>query len=227
LALKAVRSDEVGLMPSANRAKPCGICSQIKHRLLVAEATRLGIPQIALAHQREDLIVTLLKDYFIYRYYDQIGRYDEQSFRDFLARTDLDLQEVHWMVQHGLAATMSIRLQLGNQHQLVRPMAYVSESDATEFTRSRLTQDVGSCWVSSVLGEVGTHLTTKREFVHADLRRRMVASAQLAVSLLAIARESLDASGRAKCNPRAARARRLPGFDAVGNDSGCGQGMHT
>jgi tRNA(Ile)-lysidine synthase TilS/MesJ len=113
---------------------PCGACSSAKKILLTEYAEATHATAIALGHHRDDFIVTLLKDYFIELYYPSFGTYAPHSFACFLRSATIDEPSIGAMVKHGTASTMSLCAPSGRHLSVVRPLAYVRESEIRRFT---------------------------------------------------------------------------------------------
>jgi 7-cyano-7-deazaguanine synthase in queuosine biosynthesis len=207
---RQVTSNIVSL-DSTDIQSPCGPCSQIKRSLLVTFAKRNGLSSVLLGHHRNDFLATILKDYFIARYYAAHGQYSCERFRAFIADDALDTGQLKLMVSCGTAATMAIHMSLEDAVAMVRPMAYVPEESLACLVAEAGVTVFGSGCSHDVFTNSAAE-PTKRELVHAELTRRLRTRPELSDQLLAVALESLDVSGRPRCNPRANRHASCPGF---------------
>lgn len=190
---------------------PCSMCSRIKRDILVAVAQQHQSRWILLGHHLHDFLTTILKDYFIERYYKSRQRYNARNFQEFIGKDNIDIESLRSMVERGAAATMGIRLAAAKSLWLVRPMAYISESDLKALVLEQGIPVFGSGCAHDVFQDPMVQ-PTKREFVHAELTVRIHRNPILASALLSVALSSLDESGRPVCNPRATRPERFPGF---------------
>ncbi|MFT3787636.1 MAG: ATP-binding protein [Tepidisphaeraceae bacterium] len=191
---------------------PCGPCSSAKRILLQQHVERMGGSYLALAHHRDDLIVTLLKDYFIADYYERFGAYDASDFFDYLQSATVDEEKLKQLIDTGSASTMGVTLPLDSCCTLVRPMAYIAEDEIRSFIASARVEIMGSGCSHDSLNSP-TSVRTKRELVHDRWLSLLAHDPAKGDRLLQIALTSLDSSGRQKSNPRAARRSRMPGFD--------------
>lgn len=212
-ARRQIRSS-LSVLDTTGLQTPCTHCSRLKRLLLVEAAKSLGARWVLLGHHLHDFLATILKDYFVARYCARHGTYEMRRFRSFIANDRLELGALRSMVQEGKAATMAIHLPLGSSVSLVRPMAYISEEDLVSFVKRMRISIFGSGCSHDVF-QRGKAPATKRELVHLELKRRLNETPILQTELLAVARESLDKSGRPRCNPRAQRDLMYPGFDPL------------
>jgi hypothetical protein len=65
---------------------PCTACSRNKRVSLKTFALRHDIRVVAYGHHLTDFNVTLLKDYYLYKYNNAVGIYDVDTFRQFIER---------------------------------------------------------------------------------------------------------------------------------------------
>jgi tRNA(Ile)-lysidine synthase TilS/MesJ len=190
---------------------PCGACSRNKRMALRDYANRRGYPFIALGHHRDDFFATLLKDYFVLKYYEAHGAYDRSRFADFLATCSINENDLLALCSNGQAATMAVSLPLGRDVLLIRPMIFVSEAEIIA-ARDALSLPVFSSGCShSVFSNPDAELT-KRELVHLELTRRLHADSKLSSWLLPVMLSTLTTDGRPRSNPRRNRAISMPGF---------------
>lgn len=200
------------LLRKGTLKNPCTICTQTTRILLCNKANQLGAKWVVFGHHREDIITTILKDYFAVRYFETKGKYEPATFADFVENEPLDFDHLRKLVSNGMATTMAIKLAMPHGINLVRPLALVAEKAIEEYIGTQKIETFAfGCWL-------GTHYRmrqplTKREIIHTDLRRRLAASPQLGIDLLEIALSSLGENGEPVSNPRARRNEILPGFD--------------
>jgi len=201
----------LALLRDPNVKSPCGPCSQTKRHILIDFALRSRVAWIAMGHHRDDLVITLLKDYFVERYYKNHGRYEYSRFVSFVHDEQIDLTELQEMVNRKSAATMSIQLALGRGLSLIRPMAFVAEHAIEEFIRTLGVPTHGSGCSHDMFRNPNA-TPSKREIVQKDYRRRGL-DLSLGNVLLEIALSSLDSLGRIRFNPRQLRSVNCPYFE--------------
>ncbi len=192
---------------------PCTHCSKVKRMLLINETSKLGLKAILFGHHREDIITTLLKDYFVYDYFKKYGGYQKDIFKKYLETKNIVPQEVMRMVIEKKAGTMGIRLPFKNKIDLLRPMAYVSEDEIVQFKKMNNIATHNSGCSHEIFSNNNLTPTTKREFVHEELINRLKNNTVDGEKLLSIAKKSLDHSGKPKFFPRNDRDTLMPGFD--------------
>lgn len=192
---------------------PCGLCSQTKRILLFNEASRAGASVLCLGHHREDLIVTLLKDYFVIRYYQRVGRYDRLRFAQFLSDEPIERERLRDLIQRHSAATMSVKLLAHPSIALLRPLALTPEAAIRQWVIEHGISTFGSGCSHSAFTSPASNRATKRELVHHEWRKRLAETPALGSELLALALSSLDTRGRALANPRQFREQVLQGFE--------------
>ena len=200
-------------LDSENCHTPCTHCSNVKRIFLMNETSKLGLKSILFGHHREDIVATLLKDYFIYDYYNKFGGYQKDIFEDYLKKKEIVLQEIELMVAQKRAGTMGIRLSSKNNIELLRPMAYVSETEIRNFIAINNIPTHGSGCSHEIFFNNKLMAITKREFVHEELHNRLKNNTLDGEKLLTIAKKSLDHLGRPKFFPRNNRAKLMPGFE--------------
>lgn len=199
-------------LDSKSCTTPCGACSQNKRLAPLAFALHHDFPHVALGHHQDDFLVTLLKDYFAHRYYEVNGRYQWEQFAAFIAQTELDERALAAMCAAGLAATMSVSLQLHPKVTLVRPMIFISEDEIIA-TRDALAIPICASGCSHSVFTTHTSPPTKRELVHADFKRRIQREPGLATRLAPLMLSTLSPEGHPLAHPRNERTSTLPGFD--------------
>jgi len=192
---------------------PCGPCSTAKRIVLFREAARLGSRWLCYGHHREDLLSTLLKDYFATRYHQAVTEYDRVRFTEFVRSEPIEFRVLEQLASSGRASTMSVKVGPIAGVWLMRPMAFLPEDDTEAFAGVAGFPVFGSGCSHAVFDNPDRCNATKREIVHAELRRRLASSPELGERLLAVAVRTLDANGRPKANPRGKRAVLLPGFE--------------
>jgi tRNA 2-thiocytidine biosynthesis protein TtcA len=200
------------ILQSDDLKTPCTYCTQVRRILLINQANQLGVKWVALGHHREDLLATILKDFFAYRYLMEIGKFEPKAFVDFVRKEPIDLISLRQLVTKRMASSMAIKASLGQGISLIRPLAYVSESDIEEYIAEQGIITYGSGCPHSIL-TTNRDTMSKREIVHRELRRRISNSPELANDLLKIAISTLTKSGSLLFNPRSKRQNILPGFD--------------
>lgn len=185
---------------------PCGPCSQTKRLLLKQYADQIDAPSIVLAHHRTDFATTILKDYFLHRYLERNNLYSRSQFIGFIASHAFDERVLRGLVAARLAAGMALRTRVSADVDVVRPLAYLSESDISYLVHDELALPTfgSGCSHSSFLRGDDSH-ATKRELVHAELRRRATTLPSLEPTLFKYALTALDDTGRLRFNPRAKR----------------------
>jgi tRNA(Ile)-lysidine synthase TilS/MesJ len=201
----------MALLRNPDVKSPCGPCSQAKRHILIDCAIRSQAAWIAMGHHCDDLVSTLLKDYFVQRYYDKHGRYEYERFVSFVQEEQLDLVALQGMVAQKLAGTMAIQVTLDCDLCLFRPMAFISERAIEQLVQSLGVQTHGSGCSHDVFRNPDAMLS-KREIVHKEYRRRGL-DLSVGSALLDIALSSLDSSGRLRFNPRKLRSINCPYFD--------------
>lgn len=194
---------------------PCGACSSTKRILLVAAANRLESNYIALGHHRDDLLATLLKDYWASQYYHNCGQYDRSRFIQFVSEKEIDFNYLSDLIKSQRASTIPLRSIAGAGIQLIRPLGLVPEDQIISFVADRRISVFGSGCSHAIFTEQNNVGFTKREIVHSDLHRRLRESPVLAETLLTMALQTLRFDGSALFpNPRTRRNDLLPGFDS-------------
>lgn len=193
---------------------PCGACSRNKRTALAEYAASRNIRYVALGHHREDFLATLLKDYFVHCYHATHGSYDRCRFQKFVSQCPIDRHQLESLCSAHNASTMAVRLRLTSRTELIRPMFFMPEQSIIE-ARDKLGLPTFSSGCSHASFSAPHAEPTKREIVHAELTRRLVADPDLACWLVPIALSTLTQDGRPVSNPRSNRARTLPGFDAA------------
>lgn len=203
----------LGLLQS-EFSTPCGPCSQIKRSLLIREANNRGIKWIALGHHREDIVVTMLKDYFITLYYYSIGTYSMKRFMAFVKTKAIDKHILKSLIAKELASSMSLKLRLDFRTHLIRPFAYVTEFSIIRFIKHNGISTFGSGCAHGIFSSNPMFLT-KREIVHLEYLERLKKNPNIGNELLALAMTTLNTDGSAKFNPRAMRAKHLPNLEPI------------
>ena len=193
---------------------PCGACSRNKRTALAEYAASRNIGYVALGHHREDFLATLLKDYFVHCYHAAHGSYDRRRFQEFVSCCPIDRHELQSLCSAQNAATMAVKLRLTARTELIRPMLFMPEQSIID-ARDKLGLATFSSGCSHASFSSPHAEPTKREIVHAELSRRLVADPDLASWLVPIALSTLTQDGRPVSNPRFNRAQTLPGFDAT------------
>jgi tRNA(Ile)-lysidine synthase TilS/MesJ len=215
-------SQNLDALGSDSLETPCGHCSRSKRLLLIHEASRMQLAAFCLAHHREDLVTTLLKDFFVLRYHQQYGAFDRDRFRNFVTAEAIDLAALRQLVLSARASTMAVTLRESNSVSLLRPLAFVPEGKIEAFVASKRLPVFGSGCSHSIFQGVAGLKATKREIVHSDLRRRLASEPTLGSELLELALLALDPAGRPWANPRSERSRMLPGFENENRKAGGG-----
>ena len=192
---------------------PCSACSRNKRTALAEYAASRKIRYVALGHHREDFLATLLKDYFIHCYHATHGLYDRSRFQEFVSKCPIDKHQLESLCLAHNASTMAVRLRLTSNTELIRPMLFMPEQSIIT-ARNELALPTFSSGCSHAAFSLPQTEPTKREIVHAELTRRLMAEPDLASWLVPIAQSTLTRDGRPASNPRSNRARALPGFDA-------------
>lgn len=191
---------------------PCTACTKSKRILLRSYAISIGARQIALGHHKTDIVATLMKDYFVQRYYESCGAYDASAFTSFVSSAPIVVDELEHMIRHESAAGMGVRVRDGDDIELFRPLSLIHETDIVDFTRELQIRTFGSGCSHSLFVEGKIAGGSKREIVHAEIARRFELNPDLEDSLFEMAALSLDQFGFARYNPRGTREVRCPGL---------------
>lgn len=203
---------ELEALDSIQGVSPCGICSRLKRKVLLEEASKRGIGWVALGHQREDFLATMLKDYMVYNYYRSSGSYVRAQFERFVSEATIDFDQLDRLIREMKVSTMGVRLSLRGGIDIIRPLFYVAESDIEAFIHdSTVSIESSGCSHDIFVNEERVPIT-KREIVHHYLRLWLQQSPELADRLVLRSKRCLDARGRALSNPRSVRKKLLPGF---------------
>ncbi|HYG35089.1 MAG TPA: hypothetical protein VEC99_09910 [Clostridia bacterium] len=199
-------------LDSESCVTPCGACSRNKRLALLSFALQKGFSQVALGHHQDDFLVTLLKDYFAHCYYRVCGRYNWEQFAAFIGEAVIDEGDLASMCAARQAATMSVALQLHPKVSLFRPMIFIPEDEIIA-SRDALAMPTVSSGCSHSVFTMRTSPPTKRELVHADLKRRLRNDPELAKRLVPLMLSTLTSEGYPIATPRNERRAALPGFD--------------
>lgn len=198
--------DNLSFLADPGDRTPCGHCSQSKRLLLKQYAESIHSPAVVLAHHRTDFAATILKDYFLNRYLERKSTYSREAFSQFISQDTIDADELQALVAAKLAAGMAIRTRLAQDVDVVRPLAYVGEAEISFLVHEELgLTTFGSGCSHSIFLQGNDDRATKRELVHAELRRRNGSAPSLESMLFQYARSTLDRQGRLRFNPRANR----------------------
>lgn len=198
--------------PSQVDFVPCGMCSMLKRRLLLELAHERVATLISFGHHQHDFMATMLKDYFVRKYYEMHVEYEREKFRTFICNAAIDVEELDELISAGHVSTMARVLQW-DEVKLIRPLALVCELLIAEIVNNLKIRTFGSgCSHALLVNGVGQE--SKRELVHAELLER--ARKKRLPNLALLLEKCLDKSGRPKANPRSIRKVLLPGFDSLG-----------
>ena len=192
---------------------PCTYCSMVKRTLLSNYASSLGMAEVAYGHHRDDIISTMLKDYYIFLYYKEHGKYNADTFRDFVNSVDPNIRSIEKLINEQLVGTMSISVadRITNT-KIVRPFANVSEVSIKKCVSSIGFSPLSSGCSHEVFQNGNLQPITKREIVHSKTLT-LCEDEKLSDSLILTAMKCLDASGTSLYNPRAIRQKLYPGFE--------------
>lgn len=211
---KGVLMKNFSELDSAECITPCGACSKNKRIALDTYAASRKIEYLALGHHREDFLATLLKDYFICGFHAAHGAYERHRFQEFVRCYPINRRELESLCFSHCAATMAVRLKLPSGTELIRPMLFMPEQSIREACE-QLGLEIFSSGCSHASFFSSSAEPSKREIVHAELTRRLLADPDLASWLEPIMLSTLTQEGGAVSNPRFNRAQILPGFDST------------
>jgi tRNA(Ile)-lysidine synthase TilS/MesJ len=207
-----ILTEQLRTLNSPECRTPCTACSKSKRIALAHYARKNNISYIALGHHLDDFLSTLLKDYYINRYYQDCGKYDWVRFRNYIQNTPIDHKGVAQQCSAGIASTMGFKLILGQGLTLFRPMILLSETNIiTAISKANISTFGSGCSHSSYVS--GSLPPSKREIVHAAFRIMQESNPELSSSLVPIMLASLSPSGEPLSSPRSERSRRLPDFE--------------
>jgi tRNA(Ile)-lysidine synthase TilS/MesJ len=200
------------LLLSNSIRTPCALCSRTKRSVLYSYAAHVGSRWVALGHHRDDFVVTFLKDYWVDSYYSELGAYSADHFSNFISTREIDFRRLQNLLLAKKASTMAIRLHESMNADIIRPLAFVAESEIVDFVISSNISTHGSGCAHDTFFDPQSTMT-KREIVHADFHRRLKKNPELGELVSRIALQSLAPDGSpAFENPRALRPQSMPGF---------------
>jgi tRNA(Ile)-lysidine synthase TilS/MesJ len=188
---------------------PCTACSKNKRVSLKTYALRRNISAVAYGHHLTDLNVTLLKDYYLYKYNNLIGEYSTENFDQFIKKTSIDTAEISTLIDEGHVSTMNIVYMLNKDIVALRPMAFLSELDIIECNNRLGLRNFGSGCSHDIFLTGDPSLMSKREVVHDNYKMLLLKNPLLDTYLKPLVMKCLDANGNVKTNPRANRSTRL------------------
>jgi len=188
---------------------PCTACSRNKRVSLKTFALRHDISVVAYGHHLTDFNVTLLKDYYLYKYNNAVGIYDVDTFRQFIERTPIDMVEISTLIDEGHVSTMNVVYSLGNNRRVIRPMVFISELDIIKCGEQLKLRNFGSGCSHDIFLTGDPSLMSKREVVHASYKSRLLENPNLDAYLQLLIMKCLNTTGNVQTNPRGNRKTRL------------------
>ncbi len=192
-----------------NTIVPCTPCSQLRRMYIEEYAYKHDIKEIAYGHNKNDLITTMLKDYYVYTYYNCFGKYQEERFADFVYNNNPDFNKIKYLINQQLVGTMSIQLKNNQRQQcIIRPFSFVGENEILKCNSiANVTLVSKNCIVTR-----RSIKKTKREIVH-EKTKELCCDKNISKVLLSLVLNCLDEFGISQYNPRETRKMMLPGFE--------------